>query len=95
MQAVKVLSSEGIKTNVTLCFSATQALFAARAGYFYENKDKGNRRYFTMGIGLRYQKFGFDFAYLVPQIQNHPLAETLRFTLQFNFAEDEAPTVDE
>lgn len=32
MQAVKVLSSEGIKTNVTLCFSATQALFAARAG---------------------------------------------------------------
>jgi transaldolase len=35
MQAVKVLSSEGIKTNVTLCFSAVQALFAARAGATY------------------------------------------------------------
>lgn len=32
MQAVKILTSEGIKTNVTLCFSPTQALFAARAG---------------------------------------------------------------
>jgi len=64
-------------------------VFAARAGYFYENQNKGNRRYFTMGIGLQYQKFGFDFAYLIPQIQNHPLAETLRFTLHFNFLEDE------
>lgn len=35
MQAVKVLNSEGIKTNVTLCFSAIQALFAARAGATY------------------------------------------------------------
>ena len=66
-----------------------QNLFAARAGYFYENQNKGNRRYFTMGIGLRYQKFGFDFAYLVPQVQNHPLAETLRFTLHFNFEGDD------
>lgn len=32
LKAVKILSSEGIKTNVTLCFSATQALFAAKAG---------------------------------------------------------------
>ena len=65
-----------------------QNLFAARAGYFYENKNKGNRRYFTMGIGIRYKKLGFDFAYLIPQIQNHPLAETLRFTLHFNFNEE-------
>jgi hypothetical protein len=64
-------------------------LFAARAGYFYENQNKGNRRYLTMGLGLRYQKFGFDFAYLIPQIQNHPLAETIRFTLHFNFQEEE------
>ena len=33
--AVKVLSKEGIKTNVTLCFSATQALLAAKAGATY------------------------------------------------------------
>jgi len=35
MKAVKVLSSEGIKTNVTLVFSSPQALFAARAGATY------------------------------------------------------------
>lgn len=35
MKAVKVLSSKGIKTNVTLIFSASQALLAARAGATY------------------------------------------------------------
>ena len=60
-------------------------IFSARAGYFWEHKNKGNRKYFTMGIGFRYNVFGVDFAYLVPQQSNHPLAETLRFTLLFNF----------
>jgi transaldolase len=32
LKAVRVLAKEGIKTNVTLCFSATQAIFAAKAG---------------------------------------------------------------
>ncbi len=63
-------------------------LFAARLGYFYEAANKGNRQYFTMGVGFRYNVFGFDFAYLVPPKQEHPLAETLRFTLHFNFSED-------
>ncbi len=35
LRAVKVLSGEGIKTNVTLCFSAVQALLAAKAGATY------------------------------------------------------------
>jgi transaldolase len=35
LKATKTLSSEGIKTNVTLCFSATQALLAAKAGATY------------------------------------------------------------
>lgn len=60
-------------------------VFAARAGYFYEHANKGNRKYFTVGVGLRYQVFGLDFAYLVPQKQDHPLRETLRFSLVFNF----------
>lgn len=60
-------------------------LFALRAGYFHEAKNKGNRQYFTAGLGLRYQKFGVDFAYLVPVSQNNPLAETLRFSLLFDF----------
>lgn len=60
-------------------------LFALRGGYFHESKDKGNRKYFTAGLGLRYQRFGVDFAYLVPVAQNSPLAETLRFSLLFDF----------
>jgi transaldolase len=35
IKAVKVFSQEGIKTNVTLCFSAPQALLAAKAGATY------------------------------------------------------------
>lgn len=35
LKAVKTLSDEGIKTNVTLCFSASQALLAAKAGATY------------------------------------------------------------
>ncbi|MEY8390942.1 fructose-6-phosphate aldolase [Lachnospiraceae bacterium 45-W7] len=35
LKAVKVLAAEGIKTNVTLVFSANQALLAARAGAAY------------------------------------------------------------
>jgi hypothetical protein len=67
-------------------------VFAARAGYHYETPQKGDRKYFTMGIGFRYQVFGIDFAYLVPQVQNHPLAETLRFSLLFNFDKAEPTT---
>lgn len=60
-------------------------LFALRGGYFWEDYTKGDRKYFTMGLGLRYNIFGIDFAYLVPQRKEHPLAETLRFSLYFNF----------
>lgn len=58
---------------------------AIRAGYFNEAKTKGNRKYFTVGIGLRYNVFGIDFAYLVPITQRNPLQNTLRFTLSFDF----------
>lgn len=60
--------------------------FAVRTGYFYENPDKGGRKYFTMGVGLDINKIGFDFSYLVPTVQNHPLAETLRFSLLYTIS---------
>ncbi|SFF02903.1 type IX secretion system outer membrane channel protein PorV [Thermoflexibacter ruber] len=60
-------------------------IFALRGGYFNENTIKGARKYFTLGLGFRYQKFGIDFAYMMPTIQNHPLADTMRFTLLFDF----------
>lgn len=56
---------------------------AFRTGYFYENQSKGGRRYFTAGVGVNIKKIGVDMSYLVPQVQNHPLAETLRFTLRY------------
>lgn len=59
--------------------------FAVRAGYFHENETKGNRQFFTAGLGLRLNVFSLDFAYLVPTAQNHPLARTLRFSLSFDF----------
>lgn len=59
--------------------------FAVRAGYFHEHATKGNRKYFTLGAGLKYNVFGLDFAYLIPTQQRNPLANTLRFTLLFDF----------
>lgn len=57
-------------------------IFAGRIGYFNENINKGNRKYLTAGIGFRKNNFGIDVAYVVPTNQReHPLAETLRFTL--------------
>ncbi len=60
-------------------------LLALRVGYFHESREKGNRQYFTMGLGIRYKILGLDASYLTPVTQNHPLAETLRFTALFNF----------
>jgi hypothetical protein len=63
--------------------------FALRAGYFTEDKTKGNRKYYTLGAGLKYNIFTLDFAYLIPQYgQNNPLANTVRFTLSFDFEKD-------
>jgi hypothetical protein len=59
-------------------------LFAVRAGYFNEAATKGNRKYFTVGFGIKYTVFGFDFAYLIPTTQRNPLQNTLRFSLLFD-----------
>ncbi len=66
-------------------------LFAARLGYSYEHPDKGSWKYFTVGLGFRYQVFGVDFAYLVPTGEDNPLGETLRFSLLFNFENAASP----
>ena len=59
--------------------------FCLRAGYFYEQPTKGNRNFFTVGLGLKLNVFGLDFAYLIPTQQHNPLENTLRFTLTFDF----------
>jgi hypothetical protein len=64
-------------------------LIALRGGYFYEDPDHGRRKYITLGAGLRYSLYGFDFSYINTIEQNHPLANTLRFTLLINFGQQE------
>ena len=62
-------------------------LLAVRAGYFYENKKKGNRQYLTLGMGLKYNSLGIDLSYLVPTSSTgtNPLKNTLRVSLSFDF----------
>ena len=67
-----------------------QNQFAFRAGYFYENPNKGNRQFFTIGAGLKYESFGLNFSYLIPSgsgVNRNPLSNTIRFGIVFDFAE--------
>jgi len=61
-----------------------QEQFALRTGYYYEHEDKGNRKYFTAGLGVKLNMFDLDFSYLIPTTQNNPLKNTLRFSLTAN-----------
>ena len=62
-------------------------LFFVRLGYFHESKSKGNRQFLSMGVGLKYNVFNIDVSYLfTTNGQTHPLANTLRFTLSFDFS---------
>jgi hypothetical protein len=67
--------------------------FAVRAGYFNEHDTKGGRKFFTFGSGVRYNVFSLDFSYLINASRaingNNPLANTMRFTLIFDFGEME------
>ncbi len=76
------LKEVGISTGIEYTYNQQ---FAVRAGYFYESPEKGDRRYLTVGGGLKYNMFNLDFSYLIANAQNSPLANTLRFSLMFNF----------
>ena len=60
-------------------------LFALRIGFFYEDPSYGNRKFVTFGAGIRYDIYGFDFSYITTYVfkdgENHPLSDTLRFTV--------------
>jgi hypothetical protein len=76
------LQEVGISTGVEYWYDQQ---FAIRGGYFYENPNKGNRQYLSLGLGLRYNIVDIDFSYLMANQQQSPLANTLRFSLKFNF----------
>lgn len=69
-----------VSTGMEYCYSH---LFALRAGYFYEAQNKGNRKFFTAGVGVKMNSCSIDLSYLMPTHQNNPLANTVRFTILF------------
>lgn len=67
-------------------------LFALRSGYFHEHSSKGNRKYFTLGLGIPFSLFSLDFSYLVPTNgQNSPLQKTFRISLTAKFGSIATP----
>jgi transaldolase len=79
LKAVKALKAEGIRTNVTLCFSPTQALLAAKAGATYISPFVGrlddishNGMDVVAQIVTIYHNYGYDTEVLVASIR-HPL----------------------
>ncbi|MBN2123348.1 MAG: fructose-6-phosphate aldolase [Deltaproteobacteria bacterium] len=77
LKAVKALSEEGIKTNVTLCFSPLQALMAAKAGAAYISPFIGRLDdVSTRGMDLVdqimtiYENYGFETEVIVASIRN-------------------------
>jgi hypothetical protein len=60
--------------------------FTLGTGYFYEAATKGNRKYFTVGLGYNFKdRVRLNASYLIPVNQNNPLANTLRFGMNFLF----------
>lgn len=79
IKAVKTLSGKGIKTNVTLCFSPTQALLAAKAGATYISPFVGrlddistNGMELIHQIVTIYKNYGYTTEVLVASVR-HPL----------------------
>jgi transaldolase len=77
LKAVKTFSEEGIKTNVTLCFSANQALLAAKAGATYISPFVGRLddvshegMQLIEQIVTIYQNYDFDTEVLVASVRN-------------------------
>ena len=79
LKAVKALSGEGIKANVTLCFSANQALLAAKAGAYFISPfigrldDIGQNGMDLIGqIVTIYRNYGYTTEVLVASVR-HPM----------------------
>ena len=84
LKATKICADEGIKTNVTLCFSATQALLAAKAGATYVSPFVGRLDdVATDGMQLIseileiYENYGFETQVLVASVRTpgHVIAD--------------------
>ncbi len=62
-----------------------EGLVALRAGYFYEPTRLGGRKFWNFGAGVRYDIFRLDFSFINTIEENHPLANTMRFSLMIDW----------
>lgn len=86
LKAVKVLSAEGVKTNVTLCFSATQALMAMKAGATYlspfvgrlDDRGQVGMELIEQCVAIKHN-YGFETKTLVASVRspNHVVESTM------------------
>jgi hypothetical protein len=58
-----------------------EKIVAVRAGYFTEPSNLGGRQFWNFGCGFRYRIFTLNFGYILTIEENHPLANTMRFSL--------------
>lgn len=72
----------GLSTGLELLF---KDMMVFRAGFNYQDAQKGDGSYFTLGAGFRYQIYSIDMSYLATAERSNPLANTLRFGLAVNF----------
>ncbi len=64
--------------------------FALRAGFFNESEDKGARKFLALGAGFKFTGTNIDLSYLFSASKvPSPLENTLRFSLTFNFGDNE------
>jgi hypothetical protein len=65
-------------------------MLSLRVGSFSESKESGNRKYFTVGGGLKYNMFVLDCAYLIASSSgtDNPLANTFRITIGTELGKD-------
>jgi hypothetical protein len=59
--------------------------FAFRGGYSHEHETKGFRKYFTTGVGLKFNVIAVDVSYLIPLKSQSPYRDTFIFSLSFEF----------
>ncbi|MFN0158948.1 MAG: PorV/PorQ family protein [Bacteroidota bacterium] len=85
------LRKVNISTGLEYWYGAPR-LIALRVGYFYEDPSFGNRKFLTFGAGIRYDIYGFDFSYISAE-ENHPLSDTIRFSLLIGWGAAETTAI--
>lgn len=72
-----------VQLNIGLEYTIKESFYIG-AGFSYENKNKGNRNYLSVGLGGKYKSIDFNFSYWLPVGENNALGNSLRSGLVFN-----------